>query len=102
MPMPLLTNIFPTFWHLVIRVCTFPPPVVLIRGCFVFQNPRSMDVGVYPFPPQHGVNVRVLKKCVVLQVNDAAVNLRLVVFVSKVQRFYIQITSGGQIDNANR
>ncbi len=32
-----------------------------------------------------------LKKCVVLQVNDAAVRLRLVVFVSKVQRFYIQI-----------
>jgi hypothetical protein len=29
-----------------------------------------------------------LKKCVVLQVNDAAVSLRLVVFVSKVQRFY--------------
>ena len=38
----------------------------------------------------------VLKKCVVLQVNDAAVSLRLVVFVSKVQRFYIQITLGGQ------
>ncbi len=33
-----------------------------------------------------------LKKCVVLQVNDAAVRIRLVVFVSKVQRFYIQIT----------
>jgi hypothetical protein len=33
-----------------------------------------------------------MKKCVVLQVNDAAVSLRLVVFVSKVQRFYIQIT----------
>ncbi len=30
-----------------------------------------------------------VKKCVVLQVNDAAVSLRLVVFVSKVQRFYI-------------
>ncbi len=34
----------------------------------------------------------VLKKCVVLQVNDAAVSLRLVVFVSEVQRFSIQIT----------
>jgi hypothetical protein len=33
-----------------------------------------------------------VKKCVVLQVNDATVSLRLVVFVSKVQRFYIQIT----------
>jgi hypothetical protein len=33
-----------------------------------------------------------VKKCVVLQVNDAAVRLRLVVFVSKVQGFYIQIT----------
>ncbi len=32
-----------------------------------------------------------LKKCVVLQVNDVAVRLRLVVFVSKVQRFYLQI-----------
>ncbi len=30
----------------------------------------------------------ILKKCVVLQVNDAAVRLRLVVFVSKVQRLY--------------
>jgi hypothetical protein len=30
-----------------------------------------------------------LKKCVVLQVNDAVVSLRLVVFVSKVQRFCI-------------
>ncbi len=29
-----------------------------------------------------------VKKCVVLQVNDAAVRLRLVVFVSKVQRLY--------------
>jgi hypothetical protein len=33
-----------------------------------------------------------LKKCVVLQVNDAAVSLGLVVFVSKVQGFCIQIT----------
>ncbi len=35
-----------------------------------------------------------MKKCVVLQVNDAAVRLRLVVFVSKVQGFYrhVQIT----------
>jgi hypothetical protein len=33
--------------------------------------------------------IPVLKKCVVLQVNDAAVGLRLVVFVSKVQGFYI-------------
>ncbi len=33
-----------------------------------------------------------LKKCVVLQVNDAAVRIRLVVFGSKVQRFYTQIT----------
>ena len=33
-----------------------------------------------------------MKKCVVLQVNDAAVSLRLVEFVSKVQLFYIQIT----------
>jgi hypothetical protein len=32
------------------------------------------------------------KKCVVLQVNDAAVSSRLIVFVFKVQRFYIQIT----------
>jgi hypothetical protein len=30
----------------------------------------------------------ILKKCVVLQVNDASVSLRLVVFVSKVQLFY--------------
>ncbi len=29
-----------------------------------------------------------LKKCVVFQVNDAAVRIRLVVFVSKVQRLY--------------
>jgi hypothetical protein len=33
-----------------------------------------------------------LKKCVCLQVNDAVVSLRLVVFVSKVQGFYVQIT----------
>jgi hypothetical protein len=33
-----------------------------------------------------------LKKCVVLQVNDTAVRIRLVVFVSKVQLYYIQIT----------
>ena len=33
-----------------------------------------------------------VKKCVVLQVNDAAVRLRLFVFVSRVQGFYIQIT----------
>jgi hypothetical protein len=33
-----------------------------------------------------------VKKCVVLQVNDAAVSLRLVAFVSKAQGFYIQIT----------
>ena len=39
-----------------------------------------------------------LKKCVVLQVNDAAVRIRIVVFVSKVQLFYIQITeqTGGE------
>jgi hypothetical protein len=36
--------------------------------------------------------VKKVKKCVVLQVNDAAVSLRLVVVVSKVQLFYIQIT----------
>ncbi len=29
-----------------------------------------------------------VKKCVVLQVNDAAVSLRLVAFVSKAQGFY--------------
>ncbi len=34
----------------------------------------------------------ILKKCVVLRVNDAAVRLRLIVFVSKVQGFYMQIT----------
>jgi hypothetical protein len=33
-----------------------------------------------------------VKKCVVLQMYDAAVSLRLVVFVSKVQSFYIHIT----------
>ncbi len=33
-----------------------------------------------------------VNKCVVLQVNDAAVSSRLVVFVCKVQRFYIKIT----------
>ncbi len=33
-----------------------------------------------------------VKKCVILQVNDAAVSLRLVEFVSKVQGLYIQIT----------
>ncbi len=33
-----------------------------------------------------------MKKCVVLQVNDAAVSLELVVVVSKVHLFYIQIT----------
>jgi hypothetical protein len=32
----------------------------------------------------------ILKKCVVLQVNDAAVRIRLVVFVSYVELFYIQ------------
>jgi hypothetical protein len=36
--------------------------------------------------------VKKVKKCVVLQVNDAAVSLRLVVVVSKVQLFYTQIT----------
>ena len=41
----------------------------------MFSFPEStvnvcVDLGVYPFPPQHGVNVRVLKKCVVLQMND--------------------------------
>jgi hypothetical protein len=40
----------------------------------------------------HGKEIKILKKCFVLQVNDAAVRLRLVVFVSKVPRFYIQIT----------
>ncbi len=33
-----------------------------------------------------------LKKGVVLQVNDAADRIRLVIFVSKVQLFYVQIT----------
>jgi hypothetical protein len=33
-----------------------------------------------------------VRKCVVLQVNDAAVMIRLVEFVSKVQGFYMQIT----------
>ncbi len=33
-----------------------------------------------------------MKKCVVLQVNDAAVWIRLVIFGSKVQLFYTQIT----------
>ncbi len=33
-----------------------------------------------------------VKKCVVLQVNDAAVRIRLVEFVSTVQGFYMQIT----------
>ncbi len=33
-----------------------------------------------------------MKKCVTLQVNRAAVSLGLVVFVSKVQLFYFQIT----------
>jgi hypothetical protein len=33
-------------------------------------------------------------------VNDAAVSLRLVVFVSKVQRFYIQITD--RLDGGGR
>jgi hypothetical protein len=33
-----------------------------------------------------------LKKCVVLQVNDTAVRIRLVIFVSKVKLFYVQIT----------
>jgi hypothetical protein len=33
-----------------------------------------------------------VKKCVPLQVNDAAVSLGLVVLVSKVQLFYLQIT----------
>jgi hypothetical protein len=37
-----------------------------------------------------------LKKCVVFQVNDAAVRIRLVVFGSKVQLFYIQITGTEQ------
>ncbi len=37
-------------------------------------------------------------KCVVLQVNGASVSLRLVVFGSKVQLFYTQITkqTGGE------
>ncbi len=34
----------------------------------------------------------VVKKWVVLQGNDTAVRIRLVIFVSKVQLFYIQIT----------
>jgi hypothetical protein len=34
----------------------------------------------------------IMLKKFVLQVIDAAVSLRLVVFVSNVQRFYIQIT----------
>jgi hypothetical protein len=38
--------------------------------------------------------VKKVKKCVVLQVNDAAVSLRLVVVVSKVQLFYTQIQMG--------
>ncbi len=33
-----------------------------------------------------------VKKCVALQANDAAVSLGQVVFVSKVQLFYLQIT----------
>jgi hypothetical protein len=33
-----------------------------------------------------------LEKCVVLQANDAAVSSRLVIFGSKVQLFYTQIT----------
>jgi hypothetical protein len=39
-------------------------------------------------------DMKMVKKFVVLQVNDASVRLRLVVFLSKVriQRFYIQIT----------
>ncbi len=38
-----------------------------------------------------------VKKSVVLQVNDAAFRIRLVIFGSKVQHFYTQITehSGG-------
>jgi hypothetical protein len=32
-----------------------------------------------------------LKKCVVLQVNDAADRIRVVIFVSKVQLVYVQI-----------
>jgi hypothetical protein len=39
-----------------------------------------------------GVLSQVTSKCVVHPVNDAAVRIRLVVFVSKVQCFYIQIT----------
>ncbi len=42
-----------------------------------------------------------LKKCVVLQVNDAAVRIRIVIFASKVQLFYTQITEqtgGGRED----
>ncbi len=35
-----------------------------------------------------------VKKCVVLQVNDAAVSWRMVVVVSKVQLFYTQIQMG--------
>jgi hypothetical protein len=37
-------------------------------------------------------STHIVKKCTVLQVNDAAVSLRLVIFVSKVQFFYTQIT----------
>jgi hypothetical protein len=41
-----------------------------------------------------------LKKCVALQVNDAAVRIRLVIFESKLQLFYTQIT--GQTDGGRR
>ncbi len=43
-----------------------------------------------------------MKKCVVLQMNDAAVRIRLVVFVSKVQLFYIQITEQTGYGGAER
>ncbi len=41
---------------------------------------------------EHIFKLNTMKKCVVLQVNDAAVRIRLFVYVCKVQRFYIQIT----------
>jgi hypothetical protein len=34
----------------------------------------------------------IMKKYIVLQVNDVAVRIRLVVFLSKVQLFHIQLT----------
>ncbi len=57
-----------------------------------FLPPKCIDLDTKFFQKKIRVVFLPLKKCIVLQVNDAAVRIRLVVFVSKIQIFYIQVT----------